>query len=142
MRTLPLADGHIVTLYQSMHELPAQRHSEFQCRLVQAAGIGSTMADVNKHFERLAQFMAAGRSADAADELAHLHYNFNFALEQFSPETLAFGCLVAAVDGQPTPAKCEDDGLQELLNQLSGWGLTAGLVEDICQEVKKNFRPS
>ncbi|WP_345114416.1 hypothetical protein [Hymenobacter algoricola] len=142
MRTISLHDGHTVDLYQSMHELPAQRHSEFQCRLVQAGGIGSTMVDVTKHFERLAQFLAAGRTEDATEELAHLHYAFNYCLEQFSPASLAFGCLVASVDGTATATKVEDDGLRQLLDRLSGWGLTQGMVEDICQDVKKNCKPS
>lgn len=138
MRTILLAAGHSVALYQSPLELPARRHLEYQCRLVQDAGIGSTMTAVAAHFDRLSRLLAAGKTTEASDELANLHYNLNFALEKFSPQHLAFACLVAQVDDKPVDFDPSEEGLQALVARLSDYGLTQGHVEAELETVKKN----
>ena len=139
MRLLPLAAPHTVELYQSIFELPASAHVEFKCYLAQELGVGADTASVERHFQALAAFVAAGQTTEALDELAHLHYNMGFMLDKFSPASLAFGCLVARVDGQPVTDRSEA-GLTRLRDQLSGWGLTAGLVAAELDEVKKNYK--
>lgn len=141
MRTLPLPNGATISLYQSVHELPARRHLLFNCYLVQAAGIGSTPADINHRFARVAQLLEAGKSNDARVELENLHYSFHFALDKFSPEQLAFGMLVAEVDGQPV-TDWSEPAMQRLVEQLSAQGLTAGMVEAEVSDVKKNCQLS
>ena len=135
MRIIPLLP-HTVTIYQSIQELPERRHQEFQYYLLQETGIGSTVTAVEQHFERLASFITHNMQQEAADELANLHYNFSFALERFSPASLAFGCLVAAVDEVATDDLSEE-GLQQLVTRLSTYGLSAGHVEELNSFVKK-----
>jgi hypothetical protein len=141
MRNLALSAGHHLDLYESIHELPAHRHLWLQCYLVQDAGIGSTVEAINQRLARLGQLVSAGAQSEALTELENLHYTFHFALEQFAPEQLAFGCLVAQVDGAPVEDYSEA-GLQRLLRQLGAWGLTAGMVEAEVLSVKKNSRRS
>ncbi len=141
MRLIALASPHTVELYQSIFELPASAHLEFKCYLAQELGIGADTASVERHFQALAAFVAAGQTTEALDELAHLHYSFQFQLEQFSPASLAFGCLVARVDGQPVTDRSEA-GLTRLRAQLSGWGLSAGMVAEELETVKKNCNPN
>ncbi|WP_426491067.1 hypothetical protein [Hymenobacter sp. 102] len=137
MRTLSLPAGHTIDLFQTVHELPARRHLHFNALLVQAGGIGNTPQDINDRFGRVGQLLAAGKTAEAITEFENLHYAFHFALSQFSPTQQSFGVLVAAVDGQPV-ADFSPDALTRLLEQLSGWGLSAGMVEAEVSDVKKN----
>ncbi|HEX8656189.1 MAG TPA: hypothetical protein VF690_01570 [Hymenobacter sp.] len=139
MRDLQLSFRHTCTLYQSIFELPEARRIEFNCYMLQETGIGSSFASVQQHFASVMAFLAADRRTEAADELAVLLYNFNFMLEKFSPRSLAFGCLVAAVDGVPVTDYSET-GLTTLRDQLSRYGLTAGMVEEEVAAVKKNFK--
>jgi hypothetical protein len=137
MRLLTLPNQHTISLYQTPHELPARRHLLFNCYLVQGAGIGNTPADVNHRFARVGQLLTAGKTQDATTELENLHYAFQFAFDKFSPEQLAFGMLVAAVDG----VLCTDfseEALTRLVKQLSDWGLTANMVTAEVEDVKKN----
>lgn len=138
MRTIQLSSDHSISLYQSAQELPARRHLAFNCYLVQQGGIGSTPEDISQRFSRCGQLMAAGMHQDAATELANLHYSFQFALQQFSPLQLAFGCLLAEVDGQPVTDYSEP-ALQALLARLSEQGLTQTMVTAEVEDVKKNF---
>ena len=139
MRLLPLPAGPQVKLYQSIFELPAGRHAEFQHWLVRDADIGADAAAVEARFGSTMSLLAAERVAEAGDALALLLYCFNDMLDKFSPRQLAFGCLVAEVDGRP----CQDfteEGLRRLIDELSAAGLTEGMVVDEVSEVKKNCR--
>ncbi|QNH60753.1 hypothetical protein [Hymenobacter sediminicola] len=142
MRTVPLPNGHSFALYQSALELPARRHLEYQCYLVQDAGIGSDMEAVHAHFGKLARLMAAGKQAEASDELANLHFNLNYLLERFSPRHLSFACLVTQIDGQPLPWDPTDEGLQQVIARLSELGLTEELLQAEYEAVKKNSQKS
>lgn len=141
MRTIILNDGHTASFYLSAHEIPIGRYTEFQHYQVQDAGIGSDDEAVNRHFSNLtARLMAAQTDPEqfgpAADELALLHYNFNFMRVRFQPKQLAFAALVGAVDGQPT-TDVSEEGLSELVARLGSWGLTQGQVEDATADFLK-----
>jgi len=79
---------------------------------------------------------SAGKTQEASVELENLHYAFHFALSQFSPTQLAFGVLVATVDGEPV-ADYSEKALTQLVKRLSSYGLTAGMVEAETSGVKK-----
>jgi hypothetical protein len=141
MRVLELNGGHTASLYLSAHEIPAGRYTEYQHYLVQDAGIGSDEGAVERHFGNLTARIAAAESdpkqiALAADELALLHYNFEFMRQRVNCKQLAFGCLVGAVDGVPT-TDLSEDALTVLLARLSAHGLTQGQVEDAVAEFQK-----
>lgn len=138
MRTLPLPTGTLLQLYESVFELPAGRHNEFQYWLTRGAGIGSGVQDIERHFATTAAFLAADEPEKAADALALLHYAFGDTLDKFSSKHLAFGCLVAEWPlGQPVTDLTEA-GLTRLRDELSAAGLTEGMVTAEVEEVKKN----
>lgn len=141
MRTVALTKPHTCTVYESIFELPEGRRIEFNSYLVQDLGVGADYASVERHFANVTAFLAAGQAAEAIEEVANLHYNLNFMLEKFSPQSLAFGVLVAEVDGVPATDLTES-GLTALRDRLSALGLTAGLVEAEVATVKKNCKRS
>jgi hypothetical protein len=141
MRLLTLPQGTTCLLYQSIFELQAGRHSEFQHWLVRDAGIGSDTASLEQRFSHTTSLLAAERTHEAGDALALLFFGFNDMLDKFSPRQLAFGVLVGEVDGKPR-ADFSEEGLRRLIDELSAAGLTEGMVVDEVNEVKKNCRPS
>jgi hypothetical protein len=141
MRAIPLPAGPVVKIYQSIFELPAGRHAEFQHWLVRDADIGADAAAIEARFGTTMALLGAERCGEAGDALALLLYALNDALDKFSPRQLAFGCLVAEVDGQPQ-ADFTEEGLRRLIDELSAAGLTEGMVVDEVSEVKKNCRRS
>jgi hypothetical protein len=139
MRKIDLADGHTLSVFASIYELTAERYNEFQCYMAQASEIGSDVNSVEQHFARLGDFIGHERTAEALDELALLHYNFNFIRERFNPLQLGFGLLVAKVDNEPY-ADFTEDGLTALIHQLSGYGLTQGQIEEAVDAAKKKVQ--
>jgi hypothetical protein len=139
MHIVALPDGHSFAMYHSALELPARRHLEYQCRLVQDSGIGSDMDAVYAHLAKAGRLVAAGKQTEAGDELANLHYNLNFLLERFSPRHLSFACLITQIDGQPVPWDPTEEGLQRVIEQLSELGLTEGILQAEFEDVKKKL---
>ncbi|MGI4869716.1 MAG: hypothetical protein ACRYFX_00910 [Janthinobacterium lividum] len=139
MRLLNLPSGHSLFLYGSIFELSAEDHSWFEHWLVRDSGIGSGAAAIERHFAGTAALLAAGRNAEAGDALALLHYAYADTLDRLNPKQMAFGCLVAQVDGQPWTDRSEE-GLRRLISQLSEWGLTQGQVEQEVATAKKQLR--
>ena len=134
MHTLTLQDGHTAAVYLSAHEVPIKHYVEFQHHHMRDVGIGSSVADVENHFAKV-HARAAALVTDPeqlplmVDELVLLQYSMNFMAERDHPSHLAFGALVAQVDGQPCTDLTEE-GLAALLTQLADYGLTRGQVED------------
>lgn len=93
---------------------------------------------MNEHAGMMAQ---RGRTEEAADALALLHYAFTHALAKFSARQLAFGCLVAEWNGKPWTDTSEA-GLSRLRDELSAAGLTEGMVLEEVETVKKEWRRS
>lgn len=139
MRKIDLADGHAVSVFTSIYELTAERYNEFQCYMAQATEIGSDEGSIEQHFARLGDFIGHERTAEALDELALLHYNFNFIRVRFNPLQLGFGLLVAKVDNEPCTDFTED-GLTALIHQLSGYGLTQGQITEAVEIAKKKVQ--
>lgn len=138
MRALTLPTGPVLELYQSIFELPAGRHSEFQYWLIRQAGIGSDAAAIGQRFSTATALLAAGKNEEAADALAVLHYAFNEALASFSSRQFAFGCLVAGWNGRPWTDTTEE-GLSRLLEELTAAGLIEGMVVGEVEAVKKEL---
>ncbi|TPG66062.1 hypothetical protein [Hymenobacter nivis] len=146
MRLVTLSPHDSVLLHESIFQLPAGQHNDFQHYLVRDAGIGADPGAVDRHFAHLGALLAAAQQDPAslpaaADELALLHYAFNDMLDRFNPRQLAFGCLVVEVNGEPWADRSEE-GLRRLLTWLSGAGLTEERVADIVATVKKNCQRS
>lgn len=139
MRTLTLDANAGLSLYQTIFEMPASRHSEFQYWLLREAGIGSDAASIERHFSQVSALLAAERPEEAGDALALLHYAFNETLDKFSSRHLAFGCMVAEWRGQPW-RDLSEEGLGRLRDELSAAGLTEGMVLEEVEAVKKGWR--
>jgi hypothetical protein len=139
MRIIQLPLGPRVLLAASIFELSASRHAEFNHWLVRGAGIGSGPGDIDRHFATVSAFVAAGKTEEAADALALLHYCFGDTLDKLDSTHLAFGVLVVEVDDK----LCQDfseAGLRALIRTLSDFGLTQEMVADEVATIKKQLR--
>lgn len=141
MRSLKLTDGPELVFYTSIKELPIEVSKQFGAYMVQQAGIGSTMEDVDEHLGRITAFLNADKKDDAIEEAKNLRFNIFSMIAKWDYKSLAFGCLIKSVDGK----QLEDrgiEGLNELIEQLSKAGLTNEMVSDVLEDVKKNLIPN
>ena len=141
MVIVELRSGSKLKLYSGIKEMPVKVFNIMQGFLMQDTGIGSTMADVDKHFQKLDSFLSAGKIADAITERENLHYNLYAALEGISFASLAFACFVHRVDDEILE-DYSPENLRSVLDRLSNEGLTIGMVEDQLDQLKKKSMTS
>lgn len=127
---------HKVELYDAIDELPMARFHKYNKMLLIDSGIGSDMADVDRHLERVVLFINNKDLAAAQAELDNLRQNVYFIQENVSPKCLAFAVLVAKIDGKETN-DLSDDGLKKtaaIINNIS-----VGEFEQLFDTSKKKI---
>ncbi|MBL7738717.1 MAG: hypothetical protein JNK14_05820 [Chitinophagaceae bacterium] len=113
-----------VRIYSSIKEMPIKRHKLMQQYLLQEAGIGSNISDIDQHLSKVAQFVGADKKDEAVEELANLRYNFFSLMTGLSFRSKAFCCLM----------DCEIEEGVRLVDEMS-----EGDVTDTWESVKKNL---
>lgn len=126
-----------ISFYQSIKELPVSLYNQMQSFLLQDAGIGSTMQDIEKHFNNLDAFLMAGKLEEAKTERLNLQLAFYSNIEKINYKSLAFSCLIHSINGIELKDRSEE-GLKVLVDELSKSGLVIGFIEETIENIKKN----
>jgi len=137
MRTVTINDKLAVTLFDSIKELPAnlyQKARQYECM---DADLGSSEAERDKLLSQIALFIQTGQKAEAAEGLYNYRLARTLALAGYQPNQLEWACYVQAVNGEPV-ADYSEEGLEKLIERLSGLGLTQNDIDTLRDEVKKN----
>lgn len=117
MRTVQLK-GKEVELYDAIEDLPILRFHKYNKMLLVDAGIGSDLADFDKHIEKAIRYAHSRTPQLAAVELENLRQNVYFIQTGVSPRNLAFAVLVKSIDGKPCN-DLSDDGLQKIVDMFA-----------------------
>lgn len=128
--------GKVVTLYDSIEEMPMRRFHKYNKMMIIDAGIGSDVADVDKHLEKAIAYIGSNMPDAAATELENMRQNIFFVQNDVSPRFLSFAALVHSVDGVP----CEDisdDGLAKVVQMFAD--APVGDVTASLEAVKKKI---
>lgn len=127
-----------VKLYNSIHELPCDIFTLFQSYVIQDAGIGSTVSDLNNRFATLDTLISSNKIPEAIQERYNLHIGLFLGLEKINISHICFACLIHSINGKEIQDRSEDS-LRKIITDLSKLGLTNGIVKDYLDEVKKNL---
>lgn len=139
MKTLQLTT-HTVTLYDSI-EMPAEVDTKNNYYLLADAGIGSDMNAVDSHLSNLTALAYEGKAELLPQEVENLRLSIFSALTYYRPAHLAWACLIASIDGEPFTDLGEDN-LKATIARLSADGLTARVIEELHEGIKKKYPPS
>lgn len=107
-----------VEIYDSIDELPVTRYHRLNKMLLIDAGIGSDIADIDRHIEKAVIYIRNKQHEMAATELNNLRQNIYNIQTGLSPKNLAFAAIVKSIDGR----ECNDltdDGLRATIELLS-----------------------
>lgn len=135
MRTTKIGKYN-VEMYDAIEELPMQRFHKYNKMLLIDAGIGSDLADFDRHIEKAAIYARSKTPELAATELDNMRQNIYFIQTGLSPRYLAFAVLVKSIDGKECN-DLSDDGLQKIVDMFADVP-----VKDIAaefSEVKKKI---
>lgn len=129
-------NGHKVSVYDGIDELPMRRFHKYNMLLMVDAGIGGDLSALDSHLERVAAYVRNDRKEEAGKEIENLRQSVWMILQETSPKHLAFMALVDEVDG----VKCEDmsdEGLRRTYEMLNGTPYRQ--MTDLEGEVKKKI---
>lgn len=125
-----------IKLYASIKELPITRYKLMQSYILQDAGIGSTIEDVDKRMNNIMMFAASAKTDDVVTEVTNLRYTFFSMLSKIDYLSKSFACLIAGID-DVEKNDLSSEGLTELVNEVSF--MPRGELQDHWEEVKKNW---
>lgn len=139
--TVKLPGGEFM-LTMNPRQLPELRRVEYECYRLLESGIGSDMGDIDRHFDTMVALCNGRKYEDLTDAINNLRYLFFGMLhKQITPRSLALGCLVQSINGQPVTDYSES-GLERIVEQLSALGLTDELINDLFEQSKKKSIPN
>lgn len=127
---------HKVEIYDSIEDLPMQRFHKYNKMLLVDAGIGSDMADFDRHIEKALVYNRQRKNDLAAVELDNMRQNVYFIQQGISPKHLAFAVLVRKLDGEECN-DLSDDGLAKIVDRLSD--VSVKEMTSSSEEVKKKI---
>lgn len=107
-----------VEIYDAIEDLPMQRFHKYNKMLLVDAGIGSDLADFDRHVEKAAIYARSKTPELAAVELDNMRQNVYFIQTGISPRHLAFAVLVKSIDGKEYN-DLSDDGLQKIVDMFA-----------------------
>lgn len=135
---------NVINVYESIKELPIERHHEFQKLVLQDLGIGSDLDAVAKHFSVFHNLLVNNKSGDALMEAKNLHNAFFYILEGINIKSFCFVVMVESINGEKFNDLSES-GIKKHIKKISQSGLTQGMVDDVVEDLKKklkaNFEP-
>jgi hypothetical protein len=131
-----LANGKQVLFFDDIKELPITRLSDFQIQLIQDAGMGSSIFDIDERLHKHDAFVAGGKLTEAQQERVNLSFGLHFLFNKISTKTLSLAYLVKSIGGVPAAADTEKQVLA-IAQELEAGGITLNQVEELIDELKK-----
>ena len=131
-----IINNHKIELFTDIRELPIKRYIQFQKNLLIDSGIGSTMEDVAKHFQKLFTYLNNEKVKEAIEESQNLYKNIYAVINGHSTKLTALSCLVKSINSKPKN-DLTDEGLDKLTEELKTLGITWGEIDTQLEEVKK-----
>lgn len=135
MKTIT-AGKHTVELFDAIDELPMSRFHKYNKMLLIDSGIGSDIADIDRHLERAALYIQNKETDNAVAEINNMRQNVYFIQQNVSPKCLAFAVLVTKIDGKACD-DISDDGLRATAAKLND--MTVGEFDKVFDEAKKKI---
>lgn len=116
MKTLRLGKND-VEIYDSIEDLPIMRFHKYNKMLLVDSGIGSDLADFDRHIEKAMQFVKNQSTSMAITELENMRQNVYFIQSNLSPRCLAFAVLVTKINGEECN-DISDEALHKIVQRL------------------------
>lgn len=92
-------NGHEITFYDSIEDLPIKQFHRYSKYLLVEGGIGDSIQDIDRHITRIINYVYSD-AKKAHQELLNLRQNLYLVVTEQDVHNKATLCLVKAVDGK------------------------------------------
>lgn len=132
-----LINNKIVSVYDSIDEMPIVNFQKYNKYLLIDSGIGSDVDDIDSHITKIARYIKSNDSKKAMLELQNMRQCMYMINSEISPKYLAFAALVQSVDGKEV-TDLSDDSLKDLLKEIKQ--VKHSKIVDFLFWIKKKLR--
>lgn len=129
-------DNHTVVLYNSIEELSIERYHKFNKMLLVDAGIGSTIADFDRHLVKIVSLARENKLEEMSREVENMRQGVFLTQQELSPRFLSFAALVKSIDGKEV-TDISDAGLKAVVEQLKDESVQH--ISDALEDAKKKL---
>lgn len=128
--------GHKVELYGSIDEMPMANYHKFNKFLMFESGLAPDAHGVIGHLSKMNELLAAEEYDKLRTELQNTYQSVYFIMEELSPVSMAFACMVHSIDGDIVN-DLSDDNLKLLSYKLNRE--RAKVLRSKVEELKKKL---
>jgi hypothetical protein len=126
-----------IEFYDTIETLPIKRYQLLQKYSLIDGGIGSTMEDVLRHFNKFDNFLEAGDLESIAVERENLLMNFSFIIDGESTFLYMLGAMIKSIDG--VAQDVNDDTIDELVDLIECLDISYYEVDKVVEAQKKSL---
>lgn len=92
--------GYKVELYSSIDEMPMANYHKFNKYLMFESGLAPNANGVIGHLSRMNELLSAEEYDKLRLEIQNTYQAVSFIMEEMSPISMAFACMVHKIDGE------------------------------------------
>lgn len=130
-------NNKVVTVYDSIDELPIINFQKYNKYLLIDSGIGADIDAIDSHIAKLAKYIKINETDKAISELQNLRQNLFMINCEISPKYLAFAALIHSIDGKKSE-DLSDEGFKKVLASLKE--VPHSVIFNFLLSIKKKFR--
>lgn len=131
--------GHTVKLYDSIDEMPMANYHRFNKYIIFDSGLAPDANGVIGHLSRMNELLNAESYDKLRIELQNTYQAINFIMNDVSPVSMAFACMVYSIDGEEV-TDLSDEALKLLSYRLNRE--KARVLRSKVEEFKKKLNLS
>lgn len=137
-----IVGGHRLELYASIDEMPMANYHKFNKYLMFESGLAPDANGVIGHLSKMNELLAAGENEKLATELQSTYQSIYFIMEEMSPVSMAFACMIHTIDGKEV-TDLSDEALKLLSYKLNRERakVIRLKVEELKKKLNLNSRP-
>jgi len=132
-------NGNIIECCDSIHELSVKRFMLFNKYTLIDANIGSTVTDLDKHLEKIYDFLKQGMKEAAAVEITNLRQCFSFIEKGVNINYLSFAVMIDKINGYEVNDYSEE-GLNKIIKRLDSKKFSYALMSESLTALKKKLK--
>jgi hypothetical protein len=132
----------VLEMYDSIEELPITRFQLFNKYLLMDSGIGSSIADVDNHINKVISFIGVDNQK-AKVEVLNMRQNIAMVMANVSPEMNCFVVMIKTINGvATTDSDMTEEGIQQVIKTLSKRSVPYKFLKDVLSAIKKKLTSS
>lgn len=135
--------GHKVELYSSIDEMPMANYHKFNKYLMFESGLAPNANGVIGHLSRMSELLSAEEYDKLRLEIQNTYQAVSFIMEEMSPISMAFACMVHKIDGELV-TDLSDEAMKLLSYRLNRERakVLRSKVEELKKKLTLNSKPT